>query len=353
MNSEQIASLAGVSRSTVSKVLHNYPDIPEATRQRVLKVVQEHNYRPNTMAQALKGISPKVISVYLYTSAQLNPELEVSSNYNMSLLVNLALESRKRGYSVNVEVLSSRDKPKDIISQIAESFKARRTGTAVFVGLNDECEFIRDIINMQYHVIVLDKIIDTTGGARSIFANDNKSARLACEFLYKQGYESLLHVSGDTRKLAGKERCNGYLEAVREHGGQKPLVLKGDFTYNEGYNRGETFVQDKLYDKYDGILFGNDMMAHGFIDYLREHKPDLVPQIGMVGFDNDPLDLFKKPTLSSMAMDFANLSHIILNLEQNYEQYSGGISLNIDHQLIKRDSSLPKAERMAASTVSY
>lgn len=346
MNSEQIANLAGVSRSTVSKVLHNYPDIPEATRQRVLKVVQEHNYRPNTMAQALKGLSPKIVSVYLYISDQTNPQVEVSSNYNMSVLVHLALESRRRGYSVNVEILSSKDKSKDVIAQVAEAFKSRRTGTAVFVGLNDECDFITDIINMQHHVIVLDKLIDTTGGARSIFANDSKSARHACEFLYQQGYERLMHLTGDMRKLSGQERCNGYLEAVRGHNTHEPMVLKGDFSYNEGYTNGEIFLKEKLYEQYDGILFGNDMMAHGFIDFLREHQPELIPQIGMIGFDNDPLDVYKKPTLSSMAMDFANLAHIILNLEQNYEQYSGGISLNIDHQLIKRDSTLPKAERL-------
>lgn len=346
MNSAQIASLAGVSRSTVSKVLHNYPDIPEATRQRVLKVVKEHNYRPNTMAQALKGISPKVISVYLYTAETIQPELESTSNYNMSVLVSLATECRRRGYSVNVEVISKKDKPKDIISQVAESFKSRRTGTAVFVGLNDECDFIKEIIGMQHHVIVLDKIIDTTGGARSIFANDAKSAKHACNFLYNQGYERIMHVAGDLRKLSGKERYNGYLEAVREHGSHEAKVLKGDFTYTEGYRNGEIFVKEKLYEYYDGVLFANDMLGHGFMDYLREFKPEVIHKTGMIGFDNDPLDLYKKPTLSTMAMDFANLAHIILNLEQNYEQYSGGISLNIDHQLIQRESSLPKAERI-------
>ena len=52
MNSTQIAKLAGVSRSTVSKVLHNYKGIPEETRQKVLKVIKEYDYKPNTMSQA-------------------------------------------------------------------------------------------------------------------------------------------------------------------------------------------------------------------------------------------------------------------------------------------------------------
>lgn len=345
MNSEQIAKLAGVSRSTVSKVLHNYPDIPEVTRQRVLKVVQEHNYRPNAMAQALKGLSPKIISAYLYTQHQGDSQVEASTHYNMSFLVNLALESRRRGYSVNVEVISGNDRPKDIVAQVADAFKFRRMGTAVFVGLTDECSFIEDIISLPHHVIVLDKEIDTTCGARSIFANDCKSAKLACEHLYNQGYTNLMHVAGDMSKLSGKERCKGYLEAVKERGLHAPKILKGAFSYNDGYLNGKQFLEQKLYEEYDGVVFGNDMMGHGFVDYLREHQPELVDQLGMIGFDNDPLDLYKKPTLSTMAMDFANLAHIIINLEQNYEQYSGGISLNIDHQLIKRESSMPKAER--------
>ena len=83
MNSTQIAKLAGVSRSTVSKVLHDYPDIPEETKQRVLDIIKKYNYKPNVASQALRGISPKVIGVYFSTCFDLPSYSRINSHYDM------------------------------------------------------------------------------------------------------------------------------------------------------------------------------------------------------------------------------------------------------------------------------
>src|SRR5690554_5964462 len=65
MRSEDIAKLAGVSRSTVSRVLNNYPDIPQITRDKVLKIIEEYNYEPNTSARALAGKAMNTIGFFV------------------------------------------------------------------------------------------------------------------------------------------------------------------------------------------------------------------------------------------------------------------------------------------------
>ena len=65
MKSNDIAKIAGVSRSTVSRVINNYPNVPEETRQKVLKVIEEYDYVPNASARMLAGAKNKVIGLFI------------------------------------------------------------------------------------------------------------------------------------------------------------------------------------------------------------------------------------------------------------------------------------------------
>jgi len=65
MNSNDIAKLAGVSRSTVSRVINNYPNVPDETRQKVLKVIEEYNYVPHASARMLAGAQNRIIGYLL------------------------------------------------------------------------------------------------------------------------------------------------------------------------------------------------------------------------------------------------------------------------------------------------
>jgi len=64
MNSKDIAKIVGVSRSTVSRVINNYPDIPQATREKVLKAIKEYNYYPNASARRLAGMKSSTLGIF-------------------------------------------------------------------------------------------------------------------------------------------------------------------------------------------------------------------------------------------------------------------------------------------------
>nr|WP_304650856.1 LacI family DNA-binding transcriptional regulator [Thermoanaerobacter sp. CM-CNRG TB177] len=65
MNSKDIARIAGVSRSTVSRVINNYPNVPPETKEKVLKVIREYNYVPHASARMLRGKSSKTIGLVI------------------------------------------------------------------------------------------------------------------------------------------------------------------------------------------------------------------------------------------------------------------------------------------------
>lgn len=356
MNSEQIAKLAGVSRSTVSKVLHNYPDIPEETKKRVFKIVHEYGYKPNVMSQALKGISPKVIGVYFFIRLHESRFDRLNAHYDTSMLTCIALEAKRRGYTVMYDVLMPEDGFDNIVRNINEAFESRRISVAVFIGLDDECNFIDDIAISGRHIILLDKHTDTSNGVRCIYSNDFNSSIRACDHLFANGFTRIMHITGDLTKLSGRMRRDGYLHAhtklKMEHGiDYEPYVHEGRFTIEHGYNAGISYIEEKLYEKYNGITCGCDMIGIGFLKCLHERRPDLVEKVGVIGFDNEPVDLYMTPTLSTMSPDYRNFARFILDLEQNYEQFKGGISVKIEQDLVERDSSRPVERRSGRTSI--
>ena len=70
MNSNEIAKLAGVSRSTVSRVINNYPNVPEETRKKVLKVIDEYDYVPHASARMLAGVKNRIIGLFIIDMAE-------------------------------------------------------------------------------------------------------------------------------------------------------------------------------------------------------------------------------------------------------------------------------------------
>ena len=348
MNSKQIAEIAGVSRSTVSKVLHNYPDIPEETKLKVLKVVSDYGYKADG-AQHKRGAF-KTIGMYYFSKFEENIFERFNVNYNIALLMSVTTEARQRGYGVLFDLIDLTQGRAALLERINEDFEQRRISTAVFIGLDDDCSFISLLARPGRHIIVLDKEFDTSSGMRCLFSNDASSAMRACRHLFGYGFTKIMHLAGDQRKLSGRKRKEGYLYELRrlnqEHAQDcPPLVLEGRFTIEHGYNCGLRFLEERLYEHYNGVLAGSDTIAMGFIKCLQEHEPALLDQIGIVGFDNEPEDVFVRPSLTTMSPDYRYFARLIFDLEQNYEEFQAGVSVNIEQQLIVRDSSVPKEQR--------
>ena len=351
MNSTQIAKLAGVSRSTVSKVLHNYKGIPEETRQKVLKVIKEYDYKPNTMSQALRGISPKVIAIYFYERTN-DPEAHRQDlgliTYNLSMLNAITMEARKVGYSVVYELIFSYDGEKKIVNMINEAFDSHKI--RVFVGLDSDAHFIAEVARPDRHIIVLDKEEDTTTGVRCLFSSDFRSAERACAHLYGNGFTRIMHIAGETTKLSGSDRRRGYMSFMHKLKAEQqlecePLILGNRFGFETGYAVGLQFIEERLYERYNGILCGCDMIAIGFFKRLQEMRPDLIDQLGIIGFDNELVDLYVTPSISTMSPNYRSFAHMIFDLEQNYEEFKCGMTLRLDHDLVERDSSKPLEQR--------
>ena len=339
INSTKIAKLAGVSRSTVSKVINNYPDIPQSTKDKVMAIINENNYKPNIYAQVLKGIAPKVICIYIHVSYK-DAMKEFNSHYMMTMLSNFVYEAEQIGYSMSVEMVRANEDQKKILEKITNTFLEKRIESAVFIGQTSDDTYIDELVKRGFKLASIDRSVDVGGNSFNVITDDADGAYRATELLYKNGYKNIMHIGGDLKKLSSRSRVKGYEKSVTKHGGQI-IKLNGTYTAEFGQECADIFCKEYL-DKVDSIVFGNDTIATGFIIRMMQLDPQVLNKIGYIGFDDDVIDTLFTPTISSMVVDFKGITKATLQaLTANSEDKDQEIPHEIHSKmlLIERDSS--------------
>lgn len=311
LTSTQIAKLAGVSRSTVSKVINDYPDIPEETKRQVMSVIEEHDYKPNVFSSALKGIPQKVVTLYLHTTkndALASTMDNLDSSYVMSVMSNFIYCANRKGYSLQVEIIHECDDPDKVYKRISGAFDDKLICSAVFLGLTDKSEFIDKLVAQNYKIATIDRLIDTQYSAFNVTTNDFSGAYLATKALIDEGYQNIAFVTGDHTKLSARQRESGYKQALNEEEMNTNVIQCG---YSEvlAIEIAQDIAQSEK--TIDALLCASDIIAYGLIKELDSHFFD---EVGLVGFDNLPFNDFQTPPLSSVGVDYQQMADETLDV---------------------------------------
>ena len=154
MNSKEIAKLAGVSRSTVSRVINNYSNVPEKTKEKVLEVIKKYDYVPDASARTLAGMVNKRIGLFVIAlNSQLNGQQVLGSHF-LSVLMSSDIDyCNKNDYTVVVSIISG---AKDY-DRAFQLFYDQTISGGVFVGARGDEENIRSLISKGYKVAIVDQ----------------------------------------------------------------------------------------------------------------------------------------------------------------------------------------------------
>ncbi|WP_028862762.1 LacI family DNA-binding transcriptional regulator [Psychromonas aquimarina] len=337
INSAQIAKLAGVSRSTVSKVVNNYPDIPEETKNKVRSVMEKHGYTPNAAAQVLKGKAQSVVALYIYaseTDTQTDSLCRLGSPYVMGVISNFIMAASQCGYRMMVELLVHGEDEQEIKGSIKKSFESKSITAAVFLGLPDRVTFIDQLVAENFPVAVIDRDIDQSKAAVNIYTNDSQGAYQAAHHLHQEGFKSICFIGGDADKRSARMREEGYCRAMQECGAS-PVVIPGHFSEQAGAHAAEQII--KMSPRPEAVVCASDAVAYGLIRKLREIDAQYLDILGIVGFDDTYFNDFQHPPLSSLKVDFAAMarSTIAALLDPEHNK-----SVVVPVELVVRASSL-------------
>ena len=340
MNSIDIAKIAGVSRSTVSRVINNYSNVPEETRKRIQKIIKENNYVPHASARMLAGVKNRVIGLFIIDMKVDSGGKQVTSSSYFSPFTGSVIDNAsKMGYTVLVSIVS---KQKDY-KKVKETFYNKTISGGIFIGeKNNEVE-IKEIIQSGYRVALLDQSVksDEEVYKKCIIVNaDNyHGAYKATNYLIGLGHTKIAHIVGISENLSGMERFNAYKKALTDAGisVKNNLIVKGDFTISGGYNATKKLLQKVIP---TAIFCGNDKMAIGAMQAIQEANLKIPDDISIVGFDDIEVAMYINPSLTTVRMTLLEMAAIATNTLitsiENNSNFSANYTLPID--LIERNS---------------
>lgn len=305
---KDVARMANVSTATVSYVLNDSPQVSDATRTRVLKVIDELNYQRNPIAKTLRTQRSGTIGVMV----------EDMTVFNAPQIIDAINEfTDEAGYhivlsNVRLNTRLLRDYHRLRYDRGTIEAYHETIGEAVNVLLNRQ---IDGIIYIGEHVHDVTGLIDSAGepcvytycysqdpNSYSINYDDYEAASLAVNHLIDSGHERIATIAGPPDSFSTRERLKAFRHAVTEHSltPSEELVEEGDWEYESGYHAvGKLLERDR---RITAIFAMNDLMAVGAMDAIRAHGLEVPTDISVVGFDNRDASAYCHPRLTTVEL---------------------------------------------------
>ncbi len=312
MTSAQIATLAQVSRSTVSRVVNGYPNVPESTREKVQAVIDAHGYTPNTSARVLVGKTNNTIGVFLadiYENPDDSKWVGVHSPYNMEMLSHFIKMGKQEGYLTLIDTISDLEQCK----QMEQHFTSRSLFGAIFIGFPYRTENLEELARKGHNVVLVDQLSEEDDKEQQIKrANTNniRGGYLATKYLIDHGHRKILHLSGDDR-LSSYQRAKGYAMAMKEAKIQEMPIIYGFYRENIAYRVTLDYLAQETP---TAIFVANDIMALGVIRALEEKNLRVPEDVSLIGFDNLQWAEWMNLQLTSMDISKKSLAQLAINL---------------------------------------
>lgn len=325
VTSFEVAALAGVSQSAVSRVFTPGASASARTTAKVRKAADELGYRPNVLARAMVSGKSRIIGfVVAYFENQFYPvALELLSN---------ALQAR--GYHLLVFTAPNSS---DATQAVMQDLMDYQLDGIIAASVSMTSDLAKRARSAGIPVILFNRGQDENGFASVTSANVTGGRRVA-EFLLAGGHERIAHIAGWQGSSTGRDRQAGFLQVLNE-AGVKPFAL-----YDGMYDRPvamectRQLMQGDV--KPDAIFVGSDHMAFAVIDVLREAGMTVGQDISVVGYDDVPQANWGAYDLTTVRQPVNRMvdSAVDLILRQIEAKDTAAQSIEIEGDLILRGS---------------
>jgi LacI family transcriptional regulator len=288
-----VARSSGVSVATASKALNQSGRMTEKTRTRVRETALRMGFRPNSLAQSL--LSRRSFTVGLLTN-------DTYGRFSLPLMAGVAEALLDNGVSIflcNVE-----DDPR--LGQLhVEAMLDKQVDGIIATGKRIDRRLPVDLANLGVPVIYA--FTQPDPNAIAFVSDDSGGARMAVERLIHHGRRRIAHISGPASFSVVHARAQACADVLGEHGLACRPPLLGPWTEAWGHEAvGRLFAPDG--DRPDALFCGNDQIARGAVDALRERGVGVPDDVAVIGFDNwEVMAAATRPPLTTVDMNLSNL----------------------------------------------
>lgn len=299
---KEVAKMAGVSPSTVSRVISDSPRISEDTKKAVREAMEELGYHPNAIARSLVSKATKTIGIVMPQSTEsafLNP-------FFPQALSGVSAAAHEQGYCI---LLSTGNDEKEQLESIQSIVMGGRVDGVIIMYSAVDNKVLDALKKMNTPVVVIGKPLKTKG---TLFVdNDNVEASFkVTEKLIENGHKKIALMSGSFKFVVSLDRLDGYMSALNKHNisfNKSYIVEISEIQKESGYKMAKGLLE--LEERPTALVVTDDVMAFGAMDAIKEKGLKIPQEIEIMSFNNVPSAELTQPSLTSVDIDAFSLGY--------------------------------------------
>ncbi|MFS0726910.1 LacI family DNA-binding transcriptional regulator [Paenibacillus sp. 1P07SE] len=279
---KDVAKQAGVSVATVSRVLNGRDRVSDETRKKILKIIDELNFVPNTMAASMVNKKTRMLSVVV-------PEIQ---NPFYTAVISGTVEVAKKAGFVTLVVSTNNDEAEE--EEFFESFLGKNVDGIILIGTHQRPEFYR---NIRKPTIMVDRYINNCGHD-GVMIDNFRGAYEATKHFVDYGHKRIAIIDGEHDFNDGKDRYWGYHQALHESGlaPEGRYHKQGTWSEGDGYRFTRELLQSE--EPPTAIFAANNVICCGAIKAIRDLGLRIGEDISLIGFDDNELAQFVQPRVT-------------------------------------------------------
>lgn len=301
---KDIATRAGVTSATVSMVINNKPNISEATRKKVLKIVSELNYYPNVAARGLATRRSNSIGVIV-------PNL--ASSFVVRILQGIKSTNRDVEYTVQLfDTIGQKENETQLFRRLA---REQRIDGVILIGTTVPDEELKVFRDEAVPCVLVARRCSTLS---AVYVNNRQGARDATDYLIDKGHKGIACVICRKQNLPTEERLAGYDDSLKKHGitPNEQLVYEvEDDDMQSGlavFDRIHGAIRDRLVSAV--FVPAGDMVAIGIVKAAKKAGVAVPQELAVVGYDDIPAAEVIEPTLTTVRQPKLEMGDFAINM---------------------------------------
>ena len=330
---KEVAKLANVAPSTVSRVIANNPRISEATKRKVKKVMEELGYHPNLNARSLSRKATQTIGLVMPSSG----DVVFQNPFFPTVLQGISEGVLETKYALQMTTGRTQE---EIFEAVIQMVQGKRVDGMILLNSKVEDKVIEYLREIQFPFVVIGKPAKYIDEITHVDNDNVRAMKEATEYLIHLGHRQIAFIGGNPELMVTVDRLNGYKHALED----------ANIPINEKYIKHEEFLREggkeavgelmALQQRPDALLVVDDFMALGVLNKLDELGIKVPEGISVVSFNNILLSEMSKPPLTSIDINILKLgmeaSRSLIEKVENHTEPTKRII--IPHRLVERSS---------------
>jgi LacI family transcriptional regulator len=330
MTIDEIAALADVSKTTVSRVINDKPDVSPKTRDRILALIEEHSFTPNALAKAIISSKSENIGLIIPYAAQ----YIFSNPFYVEVLRGISTQISERGYYLMLCYL----KDHNYLNIYKQS---RVDGYILLSPGSSHSGLIDELIGAKAPFIATARVPELEKEMPWVDVDHCKPAEELTQYLISLGHRRIAYV-GKATISSSRERLKGYRSALEKNGisyDERLIKILDEPTLSAGHDAALELMREA---GPTAMFFASDLLAIGGLNAMHECHLQVPEDISIVGFDDIPLSAHLSPALTTVHQPAFEKGYRAASIFIDYLET--GVQMKselLDTQLVIRKSAAP------------